>query len=79
MNTKDRINESDLKSSVRMIGSTVTQIVHFVGGEKRTFFNIDTTKVQQGEFTKLYQTDGTLVMINPKNVLCVEIFKQDNE
>lgn len=79
MNTKDRINESDLKSSVRMIGSTVTQIVHFVGGEKRTFFNIDTTKVQQGEFTKLYQTDGTLIMINPKNVLCVEIFKQDNE
>lgn len=78
MNTQDRINEDDLKSSVRMVGPIVTQIIHFIGGEKRTFFNIDTTKVQQGEFTKLYQTDGTLILINPKNVLCVEIFEQKN-
>jgi hypothetical protein len=76
MNTQDRINSEDLKSTVRMVSPIVTQIIHFVGGEKRTFYNIDTTKVQQGEFTKLFQTDGTLIMINPKNVLCVEVFPQ---
>jgi hypothetical protein len=76
MNTQDRINGEDLKSTVRMVSPIVTQIIHFVGGEKRTFYNIDTTKVQQGEFTKLFQTDGTLIMINPKNVLCVEVFPQ---
>jgi hypothetical protein len=76
MNTQDRINSEDLKSTVRMVSPIVTQIIHFIGGEKRTFYNIDTTKVQQGEFTKLFQTDGTLIMINPKNVLCVEVFPQ---
>lgn len=76
MNTQDRINNEDLKSTVRMISPVVTQIIHFIGGEKRTFYNIDTTKIQQGEFTKLFQTDGTLIMINPKNVLCVEVFPQ---
>ena len=76
MNTQDRINGEDLKSTVRMVSPIVTKIIHFVGGEKRTFYNIDTTKVQQGEFTKLFQTDGTLIMINPKNVLCVEVFPQ---
>ncbi len=76
MNTQDRINGEDLKSTVRMVSPIVTQIIHFIGGEKRTFYNIDTTKVQQGEFTKLFQTDGTLIMINPKNVLCVEVFPQ---
>ena len=76
MNTQDRINNEDLKSTVRMVSPVVTQIIHFVGGEKRTFYNIDTTRVQQGEFTKLFQTDGTLIMINPKNVLCVEVFPQ---
>ena len=76
MNTQDRINSEDLKSTVRMVSPIVTQIIHFVGGEKRTFYNIDTTKIQQGEFTKLFQTDGTLIMINPKNVLCVEVFPQ---
>ena len=76
MNTQDRINGEDLKSTVRMVSPVVTQIIHFIGGEKRTFYNIDTTKIQQGEFTKLFQTDGTLIMINPKNVLCVEVFPQ---
>ena len=76
MNTQDRTNSEDLKSTIRMVSPVVTQIIHFVGGEKRTFYNIDTTKVQQGEFTKLFQTDGTLIMINPKNVLCVEVFPQ---
>lgn len=70
-------NSNDLKSSVRMVGKKVTQIIHFKGGEKRTFYNIDTSTIQQGQFTKLYQTDGTMILINDKNVLCIEVFKQN--
>lgn len=66
--------KEDLKSSVKNLGPTVTQIIHFIGGEKRTFHDIDATKIQQGQFTKLFQTDGTMIMINDKNVLCVEVF-----
>ena len=70
-------NSDDLKSSVRTVGKKVTQIIHFIGGEKRTFYNIDTTTIRQGQFTKLYQTDGTMILINDKNVLCIEVFKEN--
>jgi len=73
----DKENSDDLKSSVRTVGKKVTQIIHFIGGEKRTFYNIDTTTIQQGQFTKLYQTDGTMILINDKNVLCIEVFKKN--
>lgn len=66
----------DLQSSIKSQGKIVTQIIHFVNGEKRTFKDIITSSVQQGQFTKLETIDGRLVMINDKNVLCVEIFKQ---
>lgn len=67
--------KKDLKSSTKSIGPIVTQIIHFIGGEKRTFHDIETTSISQGQFTKLHQADGTIIMINDKNVLCVEIFK----
>ena len=31
----------NLKSSVENVGEWTTQIIHFVGGEKRTFSNIE--------------------------------------
>ena len=67
-----RIN---LKSSANKVGDTITQIVHFSGGNKRTFSNIISSQISQGQFTKLYQEDGTLIMVNDKNVDCIEIFK----
>ena len=68
---------SGLKSSVTEIsGQYVTQIIHFIGGEKRTFHNIDSESIRQGQFTKFKQKDGTWIMINDKNVLCIEVFKQ---
>tara|TARA_R110002073_G_scaffold1679_1_gene11862 strand:+ start:363 stop:581 length:219 start_codon:yes stop_codon:yes gene_type:complete len=68
----------NLKSSANEVGDKITQIIHFNGGNKRTFSNILSTQIVQGQFTKLYQEDGTLIMINDKNVDCIEIFKQNN-
>ena len=66
----------DLQSSVKKQGKYVTQIIHFVGGEKRTFEDIETSVIKQGQFTKLTTADGRMIMINDKNVLCIEVFPQ---
>jgi hypothetical protein len=66
----------DLQSSVKKQGKYVTQILHFVGGEKRTFEDIESSTVKQGQFTKLATADGRMIMINDKNVLCIEVFPQ---
>ena len=68
----------DLKSSVtETVGDVTTQIIHFVGGEKRTFTDVLSTSIRQGQFTKFKQIDGTWIMVNDKNVLCLEVFKQE--
>lgn len=66
----------DLESSVKSQGKVVTQIIHFTNGEKRTFENVLTDSVKQGQFTKLITTSGKLIMVNDKNVLCIEVFPQ---
>jgi hypothetical protein len=66
----------DLKSSIQKKGKYVTQIIHFVGGEKKTFNGIDTTYIKQGQFTKLLLKDGRMLMVNDKNVLCIEVFEE---
>lgn len=66
----------NLQSSTNKQGEVVTQIIHFINGEKRTFENIKTDSIKQGQFTKFKTTDGKLIMINDKNVLCIEVFKQ---
>ena len=67
----------DLKSSTQKKGKVVTQIITFEGGIKKTVRGVITTSIAQGQFTKFETTDGRLVMINDKNVLCVEVFNQD--
>jgi len=68
---------ADLQSSIKKNGKYVTQIIHFVGGEKRTFEGIITKVVKQGQFTKLTTLDGRMVLVNDKNVLCIEVFSED--
>ena len=69
----------DLKSSVNEVsGESVTQIIHFLGGEKRTFSNIKSKSIRQGQFTKFQQKDGTWVMVNDQNVLCIEVFSENS-
>ena len=67
----------DLQSSIKKQGKYVTQILHFVGGEKRTFNNIKSSEVKQGQFTKLTTLDGRMILINDKNVLCIEVFPEN--
>jgi hypothetical protein len=67
----------NLKSTITKKGRYVTQILHFVGGEKRTFEGVDTHSLKQGQFTKFMCKNGVMVMINDANVLMIEIFKED--
>ena len=66
----------DLQSSIKIQGEYVTQIIHFIGGEKRTFEGIKSTSVKQGQFTKLVTKDGRMIKKNDKNVLFVEILQE---
>jgi GNAT superfamily N-acetyltransferase len=65
-----------LKSSITQKGKYVSKILHFVGGEKRTFNGVDTDSIKQGQFTKFETKDGRLVMVNDKNILCIEIITE---
>ena len=67
----------NLKSSINSQGKTVTQIIHFIGDVKRTYHGIITDSVKQGQFTKFLCKDGTMILINDQNVLCIEVFKED--
>jgi hypothetical protein len=67
----------DLESSIKTQGEWVTKIIHFKGGEKRTLTGVNTYSIRQGQFTKFHLKNGSYVMINDKNVLMVEIFKEN--
>tara|TARA_R110001592_G_scaffold259960_1_gene524201 strand:- start:3311 stop:3532 length:222 start_codon:yes stop_codon:yes gene_type:complete len=66
----------DLESSVKSQGQWVTKIIHFIHGEKKTIEGVNTYTIRQGQFTKFLLRDGSYVMINDKNVLMIEIFKE---
>ena len=70
---------TNLKSSITSKGRYVSQILHFINGEKRTFNIVDTHSLKQGQFTKFETKDGRLVMVNDKNILCIEIITDENE
>lgn len=66
----------NMKSTVTTQGEVVTQIIHFVGGVKRTYHSIISSSIKQGQFTKFKCVDGSMVMINDINVLCIEVFTE---
>lgn len=68
--------EINTGSTVNDVGEYVTQIIHFVGGVKRTYKGIEASSIKQGQFTKLRCRDGSMLMVNDANVLCVEVFKE---
>lgn len=64
----------NLQSTVNKMWDTVTQIIHFSWGNKRTIHWVITSTIKQGEFTKFETTKGIMWMINTANVDCVEVF-----
>ena len=72
--------ELDLKSSVGnkyfSEAETITQIIHFKDGIKRTFSGVIPGSLRQGQFTKFKLNDGSMIMINDNNVLCIEVFAE---
>ncbi len=74
MNKKQLIN---LKSTVNNQGEKVSQVIHFKDGIKRTYHGILPETIKQGQFTKMILDDGSMLMVNDNNVLCIEIFKED--
>ena len=68
----------DLQSTVNNVGACVTQIIHFVDGQKRTFTGIKSDSIKQGQFTKFQCNDGRWLFINDEKVLCIEIFSEDS-
>lgn len=67
----------NLHSTTNHMGKTVTQIIHFRNGNKRTFSGIITETIKQGEFTKMKLLDGRMLMINTQNVDCIEVFDEE--
>ena len=74
-------NQADLKSSIStsyfLECESVTQIIHFKNGVKRTFTGILPDTLKQGQFTKMSTKDGRMLIINDSNVLCIEVFAEN--
>lgn len=66
----------NLQSTVNIQGDYVTQVIHFVGGIKRTYTGIQSETIKQGQFTKMMCKDGSMLMVNDENVLCIEVYKE---
>ena len=75
---KENNKYPNMKSTVNTQGEVVTQIIHFVGGVKRTYHNIISSSIKQGQFTKFKCTDGRMIMVYDINVLCIETFLENN-
>ena len=75
------MKKQDLRSSVGDKYFTdskyVTQIVHFKDGIKRTFSGVIPESIRQGQFTKFKLKDESIIIINDINVLCIEVFSED--
>ena len=71
--------KTNLKSSITVKGRYVSQILHFINGEKRTFTNVDSHSIKQGQFTKFKTKDERLIMVNDKNILCIEIISEEDD
>jgi len=66
----------NLHSTINSMGKTVTQIIHFSNGNKRTFSGIVSESIKQGEFTKMNLRDGRMLLVNTANVDCIEVFDE---
>ena len=71
-----RFGQLSLLSSVEKKGKIVTQVITGITGIKKTFRGVKTETIEQGQFTHFETEDGRLVMVNDRNVMFVEVFKE---
>ncbi|MBS3072619.1 hypothetical protein J4477_02195 [Candidatus Pacearchaeota archaeon] len=64
-------------STVEEVGEYVTQIIVFSSGNKKTFTNVKTSTIKQGEFTQFELKNGSRVYINTKNVDFFEVIREN--
>lgn len=55
-------------------GEHVTQLITFKDGIKKTIRGVISKSIMQSDFTHFDTIDGRKVMVNNKNVLCIEVF-----
>ena len=60
-----------------MVSIIRTELASRIIGIKRTYTGIITESIKQGQFTKFKCRDGSMVVVNDANVLCVEVFKEN--
>ena len=70
------MNKNHLKSSVIEKGKTVTQIIMFKDGSKKTFPGVITSTISQSEFTRFDLVDGRRIYVNQSNVNCFEVISE---
>lgn len=71
--------QSNLQSSVNRVGASVTEIICFTDGTKKTFKGVLTDTIEQGEFTKFQTKKIPLVGIHTKNVNYFEVHREEVE
>lgn len=54
-------------------GKIVTETITFKGGYRKTINNIKVESIRQSDFTHMDTIDGKLILVNPTNVLMVEV------
>lgn len=72
----DKFFYPSLHSTVQDKGKVVTQLITFKDGIKKTIRGIKTETIMQSDFTHFDTMDGRKVMVNNKNVLCIEVFSE---
>jgi len=60
--------KTDLKSSVADKGKAVSQVIHFLDGDVRTFHNIDTSSIEQNQCTMMNILNGQQLEVHTKRV-----------
>jgi len=77
MKIKDIEKHMNYQSSVNDIWETVTQIIHFSWWEKKTYSGIIASSIKDWTFTKMALKDRRMLMVNGKNVDCIEVFREE--
>lgn len=64
------------QSSVEQLGETVTQIICFKSGHKKTWKGVISNSIEQSEFTRFDLESGRRVYVNTNDVEWFEVIQE---